>query len=101
MSALTFPSYPIPSSVRVKRRTATAIEVTIQKCDAVEAAVWTQFFYDLQGQVGTFNFNLNPHCPGLVPAPGTVEFRLADPEVGWSAELAVLFDFSFSAVQVL
>ena len=77
------------------------LEITIQKCDAAEAAIWTQFFEDLDGVVGTFNFQMNPHCPGLDPAPGLVRFRSADAELGWDAELATLFDFSFRAVQDL
>ncbi|HYC64520.1 MAG TPA: hypothetical protein VEC14_07310 [Reyranellaceae bacterium] len=77
------------------------IDVTLQKMTALEAQPWTQFFYDLEGVVGTFQFNLTPWCPGLVPAPGVLNFRLAAPEVGWDSELAVLFDFRFSAVQAL
>lgn len=119
---LTFPTYPVPLKVRVRRRTAAAvaespttfkqqiyqhpgarweIDVTIQKCTAEEAQVWTQFFYDLQGVVGTFNFNLTPYCPGLTPAPGSTRFRLSEAETGWDSELACLYDFSFRAVQDL
>lgn len=117
---LTFPTNIHPKNVRVSRRTAAAvsespttyqqqvyqhpgnrwqIDVTIQPMNKADAALWTQFFYDLQGRVGTFSFNLDPHCPGLSPAPGVVAFRLADPEVGWDSNLATTFGFSFRAVQ--
>lgn len=119
---LTFPTNIHPANVRVIRRTAAAvaespttyqqqvyqhpgvrweIDVKLQPMDVVAAALWTQFFYDLQGRVGTFNFNLTPHCPGLAPAPGVVLFHLADPEVGWDSDLARTFGFSFRAVQAL
>lgn len=119
---LTFPSAIIPQSVHVSRRIAAAvvtsptsfaqqvyqhpgkrwqIDVKLQPLPADLAAEMTQFFYDLDGPVGTFNFNLTPHCPGLSPAPGVVEFRLADPENGWSAELATVFGFTFRAIEAL
>lgn len=119
---LTFPTNVHPLKLRVSRRTAAAvsespttyaqqvyqhpgarwqIDVTLQPMAYDDAALWTQFFYDLQGRVGTFNMNLNAHCPGLSPAPGVVLFRLADPEVGWDSELARTFGFSFRAVQAL
>ncbi|MBM3855050.1 MAG: hypothetical protein FJ399_18160 [Verrucomicrobia bacterium] len=123
------PSYPLtlptnvhPEHVRVRRRTATGfsesptsfkqqiyqhpgarweIEVSLPPMPYDEADEWTQFFYDLQGRVGTFQMSLNAHCPGLSPAPGTVTFRLADPEIGWDSNLAREFGFSFRAVQAL
>lgn len=121
------PSYPLtmptnvhPDEVFVRRRTAAGvstsptnyktqvyqhpgarweIEVKLQPMPITEADEWTQFFYDLQGRVGTFTMNLNAHCPGLSPAPGVVTFRLADPNPGWSSRLAVEFGFSFRAYQ--
>jgi hypothetical protein len=117
---LTFPAYPAPSEVFVRRRTSAGvstsptsfvtqayqhpggrweIDVTIQECNAAEAAAWTQFLHDLYGRAGTFNLNLNPYCPGLSPAPGTVTFRLANPDPGWRSKLAVLFGFTFSAYE--
>ena len=119
---LTFPTNVFPEDVLVRRQTATGafesptsfkqqiyqhpgarwvIDVTLQKMPLDEADEWTQFFYDLQGRVGTFNMSLDAHCPGLSPAPGVVRFRLADAEVGWSSKLAREFGFSFRAVQDL
>jgi hypothetical protein len=117
---LTFPTNIHPDNVRVNRRRAAAIstspttykqqiyqhpgkrweiDVTLQPMHKTEAALWTQFFYDLDGVVGTFNFNLNPHCPGLLPAPGVVVFRSAEPSNGWDSKLATTFSFSFRAVE--
>lgn len=119
---LTFPTNIYPEVVRVRRRTATGIaespftytqqvyqfpgarweiEVTLQPMPVTLAATWTQFFYDLAGRVGTFSFNLDPHCPGLSPAPGNVTFRLADPDTGWDSRLSREFNFTFRAVQAL
>jgi len=119
---LTFPTNVAPEDVRVTRRYAQSvhtspstytqqiyqrvgkrweIEVTLQPMAAAEAASWTQFFYDLEGQVGTFAFNLTPHCPGLSPAPGAVNFRLAEPNIGWTSRLATEFGFTFRAVEDL
>lgn len=117
---LTFPTNVAPENVRVTRRTAAAVEVspytfkeqvyphpgkrwqidvTLQPMPADLAALWTQFFYDLEGPVGTFTFNLNPHCPGLAPAPGVVTFFCPDAELGWDSKLATEFGFSFRAWQ--
>lgn len=117
---LTFPSYPFPKRVRVRKQYAQAmtqspttftqqiykhpgkrfvIEVTIQKCTSSEAEIWTAFFDGLEGMEGTFALNLNPYCPGMSPAPGTLNFRLNEPEIGWDTEFATLFDFTFTAVQ--
>jgi hypothetical protein len=119
---LTFPTNVPPQTVRVRRRVAASapesvftfqqrvqqfsgkrweIEVTLQPMPADKAGVWTQFFYDLDGRVGTFAFNLTPHCPGLSPAPGVKNFRLLDPDPGWDSELAREFSFSFRAVEAL
>ena len=119
---LTFPTNVHPENVRVRRRTATAvaespftlqqqiyqhqgarweIEVALQPMPYDEADEWTQFCYDLAGRVGTFTMNLNAHCPGLSPAPGSITFRLADSDVGWDSKLAREFGFSFRAVQAL
>lgn len=116
------PTNIAPAKVRVMRRTAAAvvesptslkqqvyqhpgkrweIEVSIQPMPRAKAALWTQFFYDLEGVVGTFTMDLNPHCPGLTPAPGVVTFRLAEPVIGWDSELATTFGFTFRAVQAL
>ncbi len=76
------------------------IEVTIQPMPAVEAQLWTQFFYDLEGRVGTFSMNMTPHCPGLNPAPGVKNFRLVE-DSGWESRLATEFSFSFRAVEAL
>ncbi len=119
---LTFPTLVPPTKVRIRRRTAAAvaespftyqqqvyqhagarweIDVQVDPMDRPAAAQWTQFFYDLQGRVGTFSFSLTPHCPGLSPDPGTKTFRLADNDVGWDSDLAVAFGFTFRAVEVL
>lgn len=121
------PSYPLaiptnvfPDEVFVRRRTAAGvsttptnfvtqayrhpgrrweIDVTLQKMDATRAALWTQFFDDLDGRVGTFTMNLNKHCPGLDPQPGDVVFRLVDADPGWRSRLAIEFGFAFRAAQ--
>ncbi len=119
---LTFPTNVFPDNVRVRRRTAAGvaespltyqqqvyqfpgarweIDVTLQPMAAAEAALWTQFFFDLQGRVGTFTMNLTPHCPGLSPAPGSKTFRLADGAPAWDSKLAVQFGFMFSATEAL
>lgn len=119
---LTFPTTIAPHRVRVTRRTAAAvvespftyqqqvyqhpgarweIECSFEPMSRADAASFTQFVYDLQGRVGTFAFNLTPHCPGISPAPGVKNFRLAEPSVGWDAELATSFGFSFRAVEAL
>jgi hypothetical protein len=76
------------------------IEVTLQPMDAISAALWTQFFSDLNGRAGTFTLNLTPHCPGLVPAPGVKTFRLAE-DPGWDSHLAADFRYSFKATEAL
>lgn len=119
---LALPTNVFPENVRVRRRTATAvaespftlqqqvyqhpgarweIEVALPAMPYDLAALWTQFFYDLAGRVGTFTMNLNAHCPGLAPAPGSITFRLVDPDVAWDSKLAIDFGFSFRAVQAL
>ena len=118
---LTFPTNVYPENVHVRRRTVAAvaespftltqqvyqfpgkrweIEVTIQPMIAAEAALWTQFFYDLQGKVGTFYFDLTPHCPGLSPAPGSKIFRLIE-DPGWDSRFTTEFGFTFKAVEAL
>lgn len=119
---LTFPTNVYPASVRVRRRTAAGvaespftytqqvyqfsgvrweIDVTLPTVPLSMAGPWTQFFYDLQGRVGFFAFNLDPHCPGLTPAPGVKNFRLTDPDPGWDSGYSVEFGFSFRATEVL
>jgi hypothetical protein len=116
---LTFPTNVFPENVHVIRRIAAAIaespftfqqqvyqfpgkrweiEVTLQPMSAGLAALWTQFFYDLEGKVGTFYFDLTPHCPGLSPAPGSKTFRLVE-DPGWNSRLAVDFGFTFRAFE--
>ena len=118
---LSMPTNVFPATVHVRRHNVVAvgespftltqqvyqfpgkrweIEVTLQPMDGASAALWTQFFYDLNGRAGTFQMGMNPHCPGLSPAPGTKTFRLdADPE--WDSRIAVDFGFSFKASEVL
>ncbi|MDP1580653.1 MAG: hypothetical protein Q8M02_10260 [Candidatus Didemnitutus sp.] len=119
---LAFPTAIFPANVRVTRRTAAQvsesptsytqqvsvspgerweIDVTMQKMGVADAAAFTQFFYDLRGRVGTFTFDLTPHCPGLSPAPGAVTFRLSEQNPGWDSTLAREFGFTFSAVEAL
>lgn len=119
---LSFPTAIFPASVRVTRRTAAKvsesptsysqqvyvepgerweIDVMLQPMGVADAAVFTQFLYDLRGRVGTFTFNLTPHCPGLDPAPGEVAFRLTEPNPGWDSRLAREFGFSFTATEAL
>lgn len=117
---LPFPAGVHPESVTVRRRTAAGvstsptsyqqqvyqhpgarweIDVKLQPMPRDAAAEFTQFFFDLQGRVGTFLFDLGPHVAGLAPAPGVVRFRLSDPDPGWTERFAAEFDFSFSAVE--
>lgn len=119
---LSFPTALAPYKVRVSRRTAAAvaespfdfsqqvyqhpgerweIELSFEPMNRTDAAAFTQFLYDLKGRVGTFAFNLTPHCPGLSPAPGVVNFRLAESVIGWDSELATAFGFSFRATEAL
>lgn len=119
---LAFPTNVHPDRVRVVDRYAAAahtspitlvpqvydwgnrrweIEVTLQPMYVTEAAVWSKFFFDLKGMVGTFTLNLNPYCPGVDPAPGVVTFRLANPDPGWDARMAREFSFTFRAIQDL
>jgi hypothetical protein len=118
---LSLPANIFPENVHVLRHTVAAIaespftlvqqvyqwpgarweiEVTLQAMAPAEAGQWTQFFFDLKGKVGTFNFDLTPHCPGLSPAPGTHVFRLIE-DPGWDSRLAVDFGFTFRAVEAL
>lgn len=121
---LTFPSVGTLASVKVRREHAVAvfeneftfqaqaqespgarwcIDVTLQpfRVDETEVAAMTQFFVDLHGSYGTFNFDLTPHCPGVSPAPGTRAFRLVNNDPGWDVKLATTVGFSFSAVEVI
>jgi hypothetical protein len=78
------------------------IEVSSQDMPHDKAGVWAKFLDDLQGQVGTFTFNITAYCPTVAPAPGAVTFRLADSEVSWEADkLHNTYRFAFRAVQAL
>ncbi len=119
---LTFPTNVFPAKVKVRRPFANTrfdnplqlssqvqqrnakryeIDITLQPMLAAEAGAWTQFLEDLAGGVGTFNFNLTPHIPGLSPAPGVRVFRLADNKHEFDSELSVTFGFAFSAIEVV
>lgn len=119
---LAFPTNIFPENVRVTRRTAAKvsespsnystqvyqepgerweIEVTMQRMNRDDAAAFSAFIFGLKGRVGTFAFDLTPHCPGIDPAPGTVNFRLAESNPGWDSRLARDFGFSFRAYQDL
>ena len=117
---LTFPTNVAPSQIDVKKVWATCrfdnpvdlssevqlrngrryeLDITLQQMNKVLAEVWTQFFEDLQGGFGYFALDMDPLCPGLTPAPGVRNFRLATNEHGWSAKFATEFDFKFTAVE--
>ena len=91
----------LSSQVQLRSGMRYEIDVTMQKMGAELAAEFTQFLENLQGGFGTFNFDLDPWCPGLSPAPGVRVFRLAANEHGWDARMAVEFSFSFVAVEVV
>jgi hypothetical protein len=73
------------------------ITVRFEKLDRTAAALVCDFVDTLAGMSGTFDFDLDPWCPGISPAPGTREFRLATPNVGWTGRGAVEFACQFSA----
>ena len=119
---LTFPTVVAPESVKVKKVWAAArfpnpldftdevqlrnaaryeLDITIQSMNAALAQQFTQFFENLQGGFGYFAFNLNPYCPGISPAPGTRNFRLATNDHGWDSKYAVQFGFQFVAIERL
>lgn len=122
------PTYPLPfpaihpASVKVTRRRVQSVaqspftlqrqvfdwgaarwDITIimQRMTVEEAAVFGRFIDELNGMVGTFDFNLDPWCPGLETPPGTRTFRLSDPNVVWDSELAVKWGFQIEAVENL
>ena len=77
------------------------ITLNIKPLNATQAAAWVQFFYDINGREGTFNFNLNPYCPSLSPAPGTKVFRLTDNNQGWDISVEKLYSFTVSASEAV
>lgn len=76
-----------------------AIEVELQRMDRTDAATFEIWLADLDGMVGTFNFDLSPWVRGS--APGTKVFKLSTPDDQWDADLAVDFGYAFSAFEVL
>jgi len=76
------------------------VEVEIPPVSKTEASNWASFFEDLNGCVNTFNLDLRdlyPHDTGASSVP----FRLLDPNIQWSADVAEVFGFSFQAVEVI
>lgn len=65
--------------------------IIMQPMDADQAAIFGAFLNDLNGMVGTFEFNLTPWCKGA--DPGTKTFRLASPVHPWDSTKGVIFDF--------
>lgn len=115
-----FPTEPWPERVHVRPDYATAqfdnpltktvevqtlgpwrwaIDVHMQPMRREEAAVFAPFILALEGGGEVFGFDLTPWCPGVSPPPGTHYFRLAAPDTGWDAEMAVLYGFAFSALE--
>lgn len=75
------------------------IDIEMQPMSATEAADFGAFIQAHAGGATTFTFDLTPHCPGWSPAPGTKNFRLAGPDIGWDAALAREFGFRFTAIE--
>lgn len=65
--------------------------ITMQPMDAEDATTFGAFLNDLNGIVGTFNFDLDPWVKGA--SPGVVTFRLARPLHNWDSDKAVVWDF--------
>lgn len=63
-------------------------------------ATWHQFFFDSNGQEGTFTFDLNTYVK-TSPAPGTKTFRLDSNVQGWDVERARMYGFTIEAVEVV
>ena len=118
----TFPTSISPSSVRVMRTSAVAvtessfsfkqqvqahtgkrysIEVSYPPMTEAQAAVFQQFFYDLNGREGTFTLNLTTYAQGITPAPGVLTFRMRDNVLGWDIKGKRIYGFSFVADQVV
>ena len=77
------------------------IEIEYPPMTAAQAEDWIQFFYDLNGREGSFNFNLTTYCPSLTPAPGVKVFRLLENMQGWSVSVAKHYGFTIAAAEVL
>lgn len=77
------------------------ISIDMGEMNRDEAELMCAFLAGLAGMSGTFDFDLDPWCPGVSPAPGTREFRLASPDVGWGSKGSVVFTMKLSAVEVL
>jgi len=56
------------------------VTIEMQTMDRTHAELMGKFLQDLDGQIGTFLFDLTPWCPGWVPAPGVHTFILSTPE---------------------
>lgn len=80
------------------RRRRVTIEVPPLK--GTDAAQWTEFFEDLNGMVNTFNLDLTDLYPHDTAAT-SVAFRLAEPGINWSADVAKFFSFTFDAIEVV
>jgi hypothetical protein len=94
-----------PSSfhTQVQDRGGEQYRITINMGDMNrdEATLMCAFIHALNGMSGTFDFDLDPWCPGVSPAPGTREFRLASPDIGWGSRGSVVFTLQFAAMEVV
>lgn len=73
------------------------IVVRFERMDRTAAGLVCAFLAALDGMAGTFELDLTPHCPGVSPAPGVREFRLAGSDVGWTSKGCVEFACQFAA----
>jgi hypothetical protein len=117
----TLPTTPGPRRARVERISAVAVTqspFTLQQqvhahagkawwmrlefppIKEASVAAWHQFFYDINGQEGTFTYDLNRYVKST-PAPGTKTFRLTSNQQGWDVELARLYGFVVEAIEVV
>jgi hypothetical protein len=67
------------------------IVIEFQELSQTKAEAVGAWLRNLDCMANTFTLDLNPHCPGWDPAPGTRTFRLAEPKAGWASYMRVKF----------
>lgn len=114
---LTLPTAPGPRRVRIELQTRVAmfaapapqlttpgtvlsrrfiIELEFPPITEENRGDFQQFFDDLRGHRGTFDFDLDDYV-FVDPAPGVMTFRMAGPEHAWDVDTARMYGFTLRA----
>lgn len=75
------------------------IDIEMQPMSKVQAAAFGAFAQAHRGGIAAFTFDLTPWAAGWSPAPGVRNFIFATPDIGWDADTAMQYGFTFTAIE--